>query len=29
MLTGALTVRINDRLLQLNDAQGGELRFEK
>ena len=24
-----LTVRINARLLQLNDAQGGELRFEK
>ena len=29
LLTGALTVRVNDRLLQLNDAQGGELRFEK
>ena len=29
LLTGALTVRINDRLLQLNDTRGGELRFEK
>ena len=29
LLSGALTVRINARLLQLNDAQGGELRFEK
>ncbi len=29
LLNGSLTVRINDRLLQLNNAQGGELRLEK
>ncbi len=29
LLTGPLTVRLNNRLLQLNDAQGGELRFQK
>lgn len=28
VLSGAVTVRINDRLLQLNSAQG-ELRFER
>jgi heat shock protein HslJ len=29
LLSGAQTVRLNDRLLQLNAAQGGELRFER
>jgi heat shock protein HslJ len=29
LLDGALTVRINARLLQLNNTTGGELRFEK
>lgn len=29
LLTGALTVRLNNRLLQLNNPQGSELRFEK
>jgi heat shock protein HslJ len=29
LLDGPLTVRVNARLLQLNNATGGELRFEK
>lgn len=29
LLTGPLTVRLNNRVLQLNNAQGGELRFQK
>ena len=29
LLTGALTVRLNNRLLQLNNPQGSELRFQK